>query len=128
SSLSTFHAECLDDIKEVLLHVTGFETHFDRLVLLQWLNSTKDDAPVTQIVQLTGQAGNYDHYAPVVVAQIPPFEIRSSLLGHSLVRRETGFSSPPIRSNFGRSRSPTTAGFGCESCWWPWLMRSSSRR
>lgn len=66
--LSTFHAEYRDDdsIKEVLLHVTGFETHFDRHVLLQRLNSMKDDAPVTQIVQLTGQAGNYDYYAPVV--------------------------------------------------------------
>jgi hypothetical protein len=37
----------------------------DRHVLLQWNNATTEMGLVTQIVQLTGQSGNYSYYVPV---------------------------------------------------------------
>ncbi|KAG2350862.1 hypothetical protein BDR05DRAFT_954984 [Suillus weaverae] len=63
--LSSVHADYPDDdsVKEVTLRAAGFEIHSDRHALLQWLNGTKDDVPVTKIVQLTCQAG---YYEPVV--------------------------------------------------------------
>ncbi|KAG2155631.1 hypothetical protein DEU56DRAFT_976202 [Suillus clintonianus] len=65
SNNCSVHTEYPDDysVKEVTLYAAGYDIHSDHHVLLQWLNSTKDDAPVAQIVQLTG---NYNYYAPIV--------------------------------------------------------------
>jgi hypothetical protein len=42
----------------------------------------KDDAPVTQIVQLTGQAGNYDYYAPVMTCTDTTIRNKIIPVGH----------------------------------------------
>ena len=56
-----------DSVKEVTLHARGltYSGVGDRHVLLQWNNATTGKGPVTQIVQLTGQSGNYSYYVPV---------------------------------------------------------------
>jgi hypothetical protein len=68
--LKSVHVEYPDDnsTKEVYLQAEGltYSGVGDRHVLLCWLNGvTKDGSNVTQIVQLTGQAGNYSYFAPV---------------------------------------------------------------
>ena len=67
--LGSVHTEYPDDdsIKEVTLHAVGFEISSERHVLLQWLNGTKEDVLITQVVQLTGQPGSYNYYTPVVI-------------------------------------------------------------
>ena len=56
-----------DSVKEVTLHAQGltYSGMGDRHVLLQWNNATTEMGPVMQIVQLTGQSGNYSYYGPV---------------------------------------------------------------
>lgn len=62
-----------DTVKEVTLYAQGltYSGVGDRHVLLQWINTAAESATgsetdiVTQIVQLTGQSGNYSYYAPV---------------------------------------------------------------
>jgi hypothetical protein len=57
-----------DSLKEVILHALGltYSGMGDRHVVLQWINAETDEGLVTQMVQLTGQPGNYTYYAPVV--------------------------------------------------------------
>jgi hypothetical protein len=57
-----------DSVKEVFLQAAGltYSGLGDRHVLLQWVNSAETDTKATQMVQLTGQSGNYSYYAPVV--------------------------------------------------------------
>jgi hypothetical protein len=56
-------------VKEVILlaHGLTYSGVGDRHVLLQWNNTptTGNIGFVSQIVQLTGQSGNYSYYAPV---------------------------------------------------------------
>ena len=54
-------------MKEVILHAQGltYSGVGDRHVLLQWNIATTAMGLVTQIVQLTGQSGNYSYYVPV---------------------------------------------------------------
>ncbi len=56
-----------DSVKEVTLHAHGltYSGVGDRHVLIQWNNATTETGPVMQIVQLTGQSGNYSYYVPV---------------------------------------------------------------
>lgn len=56
-----------DTVKEVNLQAHGltYSGVGDRHVLLQWKNATTEKGPVMQIVQLTGQSGNYSYYVPV---------------------------------------------------------------
>ena len=53
-----------DSMKEVTLHAKGltYSGMGDRHVLLQWNNATTEIGPVMQIIQLTGQSGNYSYY------------------------------------------------------------------
>ena len=37
----------------------------DRHVLLQWNNATTEMGPLMQIIQLTGQSGNFSYYVPI---------------------------------------------------------------
>jgi len=80
--LGSVHTEYPDDdsVKDVTIHAAGKEISSDRHVLLQWLNGTKDDVPVTQVVQLTGQAGNYNYYAPVVRMRSADTNIRNQVI------------------------------------------------
>jgi hypothetical protein len=60
-----------DKIKEVFIQAENknYPGYGDRHVVLWWCNSddTDDSADlITQVIQLTGQAGNYSYYAPVV--------------------------------------------------------------
>ncbi|KAF9512263.1 hypothetical protein BS47DRAFT_1088570 [Hydnum rufescens UP504] len=55
-------------VKEVRLQAAGmsYPGYGDRHVLLEWTNRVDDKGQiVTQILQLTGQSGNYSYYAPV---------------------------------------------------------------
>jgi hypothetical protein len=55
-------------VKDVFLQAAGqtYSGIGDRHVLLWWSNGIAGDGEnVTQVVQLTGQAGNYSYYAPV---------------------------------------------------------------
>ena len=56
-----------ETVKEVTLSAQGltYSSIGDRHVLLQWNNATTEMGPVMQIVQLTGQSGNYSYYVPV---------------------------------------------------------------
>jgi hypothetical protein len=56
-----------DSVKEVALHAQGITYNGlgSRHVLLQWNNATTEMGPVMQILQLTGQPGNYSYYVPV---------------------------------------------------------------
>ena len=56
-----------NSVKEVILHARGltYSGMGDCHVLLQWNNATTEMGLVTQIVQLTGQSGNYSYYVPV---------------------------------------------------------------
>ncbi|KAF8351820.1 hypothetical protein F5887DRAFT_932522 [Amanita rubescens] len=56
-----------DSVKEVSLYAHGltYSGVGDRHVLLQWNNATTEMGLVTQIIQLTGQSGNYSYYVPV---------------------------------------------------------------
>jgi hypothetical protein len=56
-----------DSAKEVILHALGltYSGVGDRHVLIQWNNATTEVGLVTQMVQLTGQSGNYSYYVPV---------------------------------------------------------------
>ncbi|THU96139.1 hypothetical protein K435DRAFT_755135 [Dendrothele bispora CBS 962.96] len=55
------------ELKTVYFQAEGLSyTGGDRHVLLWWYNDFQPgSAPVIQIVQLTGQGGNYQYYAPV---------------------------------------------------------------
>lgn len=64
-----------DSTKEVYFQAAGltYSEISDRHVLLRWLNDElTEDVPITQVVQLTGQPGNYNYYAPVVVRSREP--------------------------------------------------------
>jgi hypothetical protein len=59
-----------DSMKEVILHAQDltYSGVGDRHVLLQWIINAATETGVvteTQIVQLTGQSGNYSYYVPV---------------------------------------------------------------
>ncbi|KAG1813247.1 uncharacterized protein BJ212DRAFT_1482711 [Suillus subaureus] len=68
--LSSVHAEYCDDdpVKE--------------------LNGTKDDVPVAQIMQLTGRAGNYNDYAPVVTCMDTTIRNQVIPVGTLFVQRD----------------------------------------
>src|ERR1700761_72531 len=73
-SMKSVHAEYPDndEVKEVVLEAVGlsYSGLGDRHVLIMWLNAvTVNQIPVTQITQLTGQAGNYQYYAPLTKIQ-----------------------------------------------------------
>ncbi|TFK58437.1 hypothetical protein BDN72DRAFT_890428 [Pluteus cervinus] len=61
-----------DSVKEVWIQAAGlvYSGVVDRHVMLWWLNGTyeveSDVMPTTQVVQLTGNTGNYHYYCPVV--------------------------------------------------------------
>ena len=68
-------------MKEVTLHAQGltYSGMGDRHVLLQWNNATTEIGPVMQIVQLTGQSGNYSYYVPVAQVCSEEFMINNQL-------------------------------------------------
>ena len=70
-----------DSMKEVTLHAKGltYSGMGDRHVLLQWNNATSEIGPVMQIIQLTGQSGNYSYYVPVAQVCYEEFMINSQL-------------------------------------------------
>ncbi|OBZ71585.1 hypothetical protein A0H81_08974 [Grifola frondosa] len=60
-----------DSIKAVYLQAHGLQWEglpAHRHVLLWWYNSPNHENPVIQIIQLTGEAGNYNYYSPVVTS------------------------------------------------------------
>ena len=61
--------------KEVWLQAAGhIYTGGDRHVLIWWANGAKDnESPVIQIIQLSGQSGNYSYYVPVAQVQTENF-------------------------------------------------------
>ncbi|EKM77847.1 hypothetical protein AGABI1DRAFT_130120 [Agaricus bisporus var. burnettii JB137-S8] len=65
-----------DKMKHVFIQADNkaYPGYGDRHVLLWWSNSNDEDNDsnfVTQVIQLTGQAGNYNYYAPVVKPRSP---------------------------------------------------------
>ena len=70
-----------DSMKEVTLHAKGltYSGMGDRHVLLQWNNATTEIGPVMQIIQLTGQSGNYSYYVPVAQVCSEEFMINNQL-------------------------------------------------
>ena len=71
-----------DSVKEVTFHAQGLTYTGmvqDRHILLQWNNATTEMGPVMQIVQLTGQSGNYSYYVPVAQVCSEEFMINNQL-------------------------------------------------
>ncbi|KAG5636464.1 hypothetical protein H0H81_007944 [Sphagnurus paluster] len=60
-----------DSTKTVYLQAPGltYSGIGDRHVIVWWSNGCTAEARVTQVVQLTGQSGNYSYYTPVAHAQ-----------------------------------------------------------
>ncbi|KAL4242402.1 hypothetical protein ABKN59_012085 [Abortiporus biennis] len=71
-AMGSIHDKYPDDSadKDFYLQANGFSYpgYGDRHVLLWWLNGNNTDTsePIIQIIQITGQAGNYHYYYPVV--------------------------------------------------------------
>jgi hypothetical protein len=68
--MNSVYVEFPDDgiTKEIYLQAANltYSGVGDRHVLIWWLNgTTKDGSEVAQIIQLTGQAGNYSYFVPV---------------------------------------------------------------
>ncbi|KAF5310211.1 hypothetical protein D9619_010471 [Psilocybe cf. subviscida] len=80
--MSSLHEKYSDDdtTKELFIQADGLRDYpgfGDRHVLIYWYNNAapstpeNNGQPAIQITQLTGQAGNYAYYAPVVHS-VPP--------------------------------------------------------
>ena len=56
-----------DSVREVFLQAANitYAGTGDRHVVIWWWNETGESNPVAQLIQLTGQLGNYSYYAPV---------------------------------------------------------------
>jgi hypothetical protein len=72
-----------DKLKEAFIQAEGksYPGYGDRHVVLWWTNSNDANdgsGVITQVIQLTGQAGNYNYYAPVV-KQCPLTSIQQHL-------------------------------------------------
>ena len=57
----------MTSVKDVYLHAAGktYSGVGDLHVLILWWDAIDKHVPVSQVVQLTGQAGSYQFYAPI---------------------------------------------------------------
>ena len=82
--LSSLHVEYPDNdsVKDVVLHAQGQggEISPERHILLQWVNGWSESSMITQVVRLTGQAGSYNYFAPVVKIREPNTNIDNQVI------------------------------------------------
>lgn len=71
-----------NDLTKVVELMAAGHTHdgySDRHVSIQWTNGDACGQAVTQIVQLTGQAGNYAYYAPFAERSLPALREKDTI-------------------------------------------------